>query len=306
VVDERARAALAAARRRLARATADMHEQAVASYIRGGPEDTIAAIMEALDDASSTGRTLSYADAVLDHQREVIIEFKAARAQNDRLSRAASSARGDATRARDDIAEVRTELAESKLRTQALADEVDRVYLIEQITLNELRARKLEIEARIISLEKESDGIAFILAGLQEGQPDYVPGSILFANPIPGTTVGSPFGMRFHPILHYTRLHAGADISVGSGTPIRAAADGVVVIAGDRGGYGNCVVIDHGSGLSTVYAHQSSMAVQPGQQVKVGDVIGLVGSTGLSTGPHLHFETRLRGIPVNPTNFITF
>ncbi|MEJ7583306.1 MAG: M23 family metallopeptidase [Acidimicrobiales bacterium] len=112
--------------------------------------------------------------------------------------------------------------------------------------------------------------------------------------------------MRFHPILHYTRLHAGVDLSAGSGTPIRAAADGVVVVAGDRGGYGTCTVIDHGSGLATVYAHQSSVAVQAGQLVKLGDVIGRVGTTGLSTGPHLHFETRLRGVPVSPTNFVSF
>lgn len=304
--DDRARSALAAARRRLARATDELHAQAVASYIYGGAEDTISAVVEALGNARSAGRTLSYADAVLDHQRDVITEFKAARAQSDRLSRVAASARLDATEARDDIAEVRSALAGAKLRTQVLADRVDRAYLVEQLTLNELRAKKLEIEARIISLEKESDGIAIILAGLQLSQPPYVPGSILFANPIPGAKVGSPFGMRFHPILHYTRLHSGADVSAGSGTPIRAAADGVVVIAGSRGGYGNCTVIDHGSGLATVYAHQSTIGVQEGQTVKLGDVIGQVGSTGLSTGPHLHFEARLRGIPVNPTNFISF
>ena len=77
-----------------------------------------------------------------------------------------------------------------------------------------------------------------------------------------------------------------------------------MVLAEPRGGYGNCVVISHGFGIATVYAHQSRLSVQPGDKVEAGDVIGAVGSTGLSTGPHLHFETRVRGVPVDPENFI--
>jgi len=305
--EERARTELAAARRRVVKATEAMHAQAVASYIHGGDgQDALTATVRAYENGDSVGRSRSYADAVLDHQRDVIREFKAARAQRDRLSKAATTARGRAVSVRDGIADTRSTLATAKVQTQLLSDQAAQQLLLGQAALSELQGKKLEIEARITGLEKESDGIGLTLAALQLAQPDFVVGSIPFANPIPEATIGSPFGLRFHPILHYTRLHSGADVSAGSGTPILAAAPGVVVIAGDRGGYGNCTVIDHGSGLATVYAHQSSIGVEPGQVVELGDVIGRVGTTGLSTGPHLHFEVRLRGVPVNPTNFITF
>ena len=106
-----------------------------------------------------------------------------------------------------------------------------------------------------------------------------------------------------HPILHYRRMHTGVDIAAPRGTPIRAAAKGMVVYAGWRGGYGKCVIIDHGSGVATLYAHMSRISVSRGQIVNRGAVIGTVGSTGLATGPHLHFEVRKFGRPVNPLSF---
>ena len=103
----------------------------------------------------------------------------------------------------------------------------------------------------------------------------------------------SKYGWRVHPILGVRKLHEGIDIWAPEGTPIKAAAGGVVVWAGPRGGYGNAVIIDHGSGVGTVYAHQSSVAVGAGQSVSRGQVIGYVGHTGLAGGPHLHFEVRV-------------
>lgn len=123
-------------------------------------------------------------------------------------------------------------------------------------------------------------------------------GSLLM--PIAGGRVGSGYGQRFHPILKRTRMHTGVDIGASTGTPIRAAAPGVVISANYRGGYGNCVVIDHGGGLSTLYGHCSRLYVSAGQRVSRGQTIAAVGSTGLSTGPHLHFEVRINGAPVNP------
>jgi murein DD-endopeptidase MepM/ murein hydrolase activator NlpD len=112
--------------------------------------------------------------------------------------------------------------------------------------------------------------------------------------------VTSYFGYRYHPILHFTRFHAGIDIGAGWGSPIVAAADGQVIGAGWSGGYGREVQIAHGGGTVSLYGHMSEIVAQPGSFVHAGQVIGYVGSSGLSTGPHLHFEVRQGGQPVNP------
>jgi murein DD-endopeptidase MepM/ murein hydrolase activator NlpD len=112
--------------------------------------------------------------------------------------------------------------------------------------------------------------------------------------------ITSGFGMRFHPILHYARMHAGIDFGAAWGTPIVAAADGTVVAAGYGGGYGRQVQIAHGGGIVTLYGHMSSIAASPGEPVRQGQVIGYVGSSGLSTGPHLHFEVKVNGQAVDP------
>jgi len=112
--------------------------------------------------------------------------------------------------------------------------------------------------------------------------------------------ITSGFGMRRHPILGFARMHKGMDFGAGWGSPIVASADGVIARAGWAGGYGRQVRIDHGSGIVTSYSHMSRMLVSPGSAVRQGQVIGYVGSSGLSTGPHLHYETYRNGVAVNP------
>ncbi len=113
--------------------------------------------------------------------------------------------------------------------------------------------------------------------------------------------------MRRHPILGYSRMHSGIDFKASYGQPIYAVSDGTVVFAGRHGGHGNFVKLNHGGGLGTGYAHMSRIAVSPGQHVRRGQVIGYVGSTGLSTGPHLHYEMYRNGKTVNPASvqFVT-
>ncbi len=144
------------------------------------------------------------------------------------------------------------------------------------------------------------DGVTATLTAAQAGQPDpiVVVGGIDL--PIPNATLSSPFGLRNDPLSGGAGFHPGIDFAASSGTAIHAAAGGVVVTAGDCGGYGYCVVIDHGNSLATLYGHQSGLNVGVGQHVEAGEVIGYVGSTGLSTGPHLHFEVRLHGLPIDP------
>ena len=112
--------------------------------------------------------------------------------------------------------------------------------------------------------------------------------------------VSSPYGLRFNG----TEFHQGIDIAADMGTPIVATADGVVTAAGWNGGYGNMVDVDHGGGIVTRYGHASAVAVTVGQQVRRGEVIAYVGSTGRSTGPHVHYEVRVNGAPVNPAGYL--
>ena len=122
--------------------------------------------------------------------------------------------------------------------------------------------------------------------------------------PIQQMSLSSSYGMRVHPITGKLARHNGVDIPAPYGTPIYATADGIVGRAQRLGGYGNYVEIEHGNAIETRYGHMSSFVVQPGQQVKKGDVIGYVGSTGRSTGNHLHYEVRIDGEPVNPMPFV--
>lgn len=128
--------------------------------------------------------------------------------------------------------------------------------------------------------------------------------SIPVATPLPGATMTSNFGSRSDPFLGSVAFHAGIDFRAPTGEPVKATAAGTVVSAGRNGGYGNLVEIDHGNGLTTRYAHLSKILVESGDRVAVGEVIGKVGSTGRSTGPHLHYETRLSGTAVNPQSYL--
>ncbi|QNU66564.1 peptidoglycan DD-metalloendopeptidase family protein [Ruminiclostridium herbifermentans] len=118
--------------------------------------------------------------------------------------------------------------------------------------------------------------------------------------------ISSPFGMRNHPIKKVNKEHDGVDIDSSTGDPILASAAGIVEFSGYSSGYGNHVIIDHGNGYRTLYAHSSKLLVKKGDTIKKGQKIALVGSTGLSTGPHLHFEIRINNTPVDPTEYLDF
>ena len=169
-------------------------------------------------------------------------------------------------------------------------------------------SRKLdEVDASIAEFSDELDGLEQEQARVerlieQEASKEGTAPGVL-VRPVPGS-VTSSFGLRVHPILGYARMHTGIDMSAGYGQAIKAAASGRVILAGPYGGYGNTVIIDHGGAMTTLYAHQSELNVSYGQEVAASDVIGYVGSSGLSTGPHLHFEVRISGRPVNPMEYL--
>ncbi|HMF82476.1 MAG TPA: peptidoglycan DD-metalloendopeptidase family protein [Acidimicrobiia bacterium] len=185
----------------------------------------------------------------------------------------------------------------TQLRTQADAEraQVAAAEQHEQQVIEGIRARKADFEAQYNAVQAQ------IAAMVSRGNP--TPGNHRFTWPVNGS-ISSGFGERVHPIYGTERMHTGVDIAASQGTPIKAAGDGVVKMAGPNGGYGNWTLIDNGGGLATGYGHQSRIAVSIGQHVSTGDVIGYVGSTGASTGPHLHWEVRVNGNPVDPMGWV--
>jgi murein DD-endopeptidase MepM/ murein hydrolase activator NlpD len=179
-------------------------------------------------------------------------------------------------------------------RAEAAAARADKGQALAAVEQN---LEELEEQERDLLAQSQA------LTGVISGNSSSGGGSGVLIWPCSGT-VTSDFGWRIHPILGIELFHTGIDIGAPYGTPIKAAAGGRVTMAAWYGGYGNCTIIDHGDGLSTLYAHQSSFKVSTGQSVAQGQLIGYVGSTGLSTGPHLHFETRVNGEPVDPMRYL--
>lgn len=171
---------------------------------------------------------------------------------------------------------------------------------------NELMASSASITAML--QQRAAERAAAAAAASQGGSgggatTTWVQGTGQLAAPV-NAPITSDFGWRIHPIYGTSRLHAGTDFGVDEGTPVHAADGGVVVEAGWISGYGYTVIIDHGNGMSTLYAHNSDVAVSPGQTVSKGQVVSYSGNTGGSTGPHLHFEVRINGEPTDPMGYL--
>jgi murein DD-endopeptidase MepM/ murein hydrolase activator NlpD len=207
------------------------------------------------------------------------------------LKKQAEAAVAEIQAKRNEIARARADIESSRADLASTRD-------AKRGSLSHVRASRKQLEGDLAALEAAS---AQVTAQLQGGgnQPA---GPIRHGNgsyiwPVNGPIV-SPFGMR------WGRLHAGVDIAVPSGTPIRAAASGTVAIAGWMGGYGNYTCVNHGGGMATCYAHQTSIGVSVGQSVTQGQVIGSSGCTGHCLGPHVHFEVRINGQPVDPMGYL--
>lgn len=211
--------------------------------------------------------------------------------------------------AKEAIIEIRQLRDSQETRVTKLSEiEQRRMDLLREVQIQRRKVAKYvtELEGSTQSLEGK---LQRILTKRQSRARATVPssrrtwGSGRYVIPADGP-ITSPYGYRIHPIFGTMRFHTGIDIGAYAGTSILAADSGVVVEANWIGGYGNTVMIDHGGGYSTLYAHSSKIYVRPGQIVRQGQPIAAVGSTGNSTGPHLHFEVRINGEPVDPLGFI--
>jgi murein DD-endopeptidase MepM/ murein hydrolase activator NlpD len=291
-----ARQAVAAAASQVAKAEAQVKEtegrivalrkavvdRAVGAYIQptGDELDDVASPSEA-------ARRDALLAQVVAHDQDLIDQLRAAKEDQTVQREAAAQAKALADNRRKVVDARLAELARARADKARLAGAVD------------ARIRLLDAEAAAAAANEAS--LTALISQREAARAGaFLPGPASAAGliwPLRGR-VTSEYGQR------WGRLHAGIDIGAGTGTPIRAAKAGEVVFAGVMNGYGNCIVIAHGGGFSTLYAHQSRLGAGDGQDVDQGQVIGYVGSTGHSTGPHLHLETRVNGSPQNPRRFL--
>ena len=291
---------LARLRARLAEARIALSNRLVELYKADKP-DVVTVVLESNGFADLLERT-EFMQRVSDQDARIIDRVRIARAQAVRtakrlavLERRQTGIAAAIQARRDAVSRIRAQLVDR--RDQFAAVRSDKAQ-----ALASTRDSREHLEGDLAALEAASRRVQAQLAAAQNGTASAAsgpmrPGSGGLIWPVNGPIV-SPFGMR------WGRLHAGVDIAVPSGTPVHAAKSGKVLIAGSVSGYGNYTCIGHGGGLSTCYAHQSSVGVSVGQSVSQGQVIGSSGCTGHCFGPHVHFETRINGAPVNPMGYL--
>lgn len=200
----------------------------------------------------------------------------------------------------DDLAELQgLRVAEEEKRTSVTSRSLER-----EDYLGRVQADRRKLEEALDQMEQESRALDKVIKDLQAKGQKRQAHPLQMIWPVGGGWISDYYGNRMHPTLGYERWHSGIDYAADYGEPIRAAEDGTVILAGPNGGYGNCVIVDHGGGVSTLYAHAQRLLVKKGQEVLKGDTVALVGSTGISTGPHLHFEVRVNGQTQNPLDWL--
>ena len=191
-------------------------------------------------------------------------------------------------------ADLEAKIAEANDMIAQLEEEINSNYDLYLEVLAQEEALESDIQSMIAEMERQEAANSITSTGT-------------YIWPLPGYSPGSAYGWRMHPIYHEMRFHAGEDIGAPSGTPILAADSGMATVIPDNGnGYGNYIMINHGGGRVTLYAHMSAFAISNGATVSQGQVIGYVGSTGNSTGPHLHFEVRVNGATTDPKSYFNF
>ena len=286
-------------RAKLAAAKDALAERLVEIYKADEP-DAVTVILEA-DGFEDLLTRAEFIDRVGDQDGRIIDRVRSAKAESieaeadlDRLEERQARVTAEVDRRLREVAAIKGQLVDRR-------DDFASVRSRKQSVLSDTRTHRHSLEGDLRALEKEQARVlARIQAAQNPGAPPAGPirqGSGTFIWPVNGTFT-SPFGYR------WGRLHAGIDIAVPEGTPIRAADSGRVIIAGWTGGYGNYTCISHSGSLSTCYGHQSRIATSVGANVSKGQVIGYSGNTGNSTGPHLHFEVRVNGNPVDPMGYL--
>jgi murein DD-endopeptidase MepM/ murein hydrolase activator NlpD len=209
--------------------------------------------------------------------------------------------------AKDKLGEQRNMIGDLVSDLAKKAMEITKLKTAEEQTAQKLRSQRAFYESAEQQLANESQNLEAQIRAMESSHrrsnKKMAVGSGSMAYPI-NAQVTSPFGWRRHPIFGVRKFHTGVDLAGPNHAAIRAADSGSVLYTGWYGGYGKVVIVSHGNGMATLYAHMSRTAVEAGQNVSRGDVVGYEGTTGFSTGPHLHFEVRVNGKPNNPLEFL--
>jgi murein DD-endopeptidase MepM/ murein hydrolase activator NlpD len=288
-------------RGRLKRALTNLRERLVAIYTYGATSDLTAVILSSEDYGDMVART-QYFDAINESDSALAERVRSLRDEAKKLVRVRKVAKLTIEKARDQIAAKEQRLEATRSTLESREGALLSARATRRQALNSVQGDRDAHEEIAAGLRSEiAQEIAEATGGMPlPAGPLPSPSAAGFIWPVEGTLT-SGFGYR------WGRMHEGIDISVPEGTPIRAAADGTVILEQseyESGGYGNYTCIDHGGGLSTCYAHQSSFATSVGARVSQGDLIGYSGNTGHSTGPHLHFEVRINGVPTDPLGYL--
>ncbi len=304
---EDAQANLAQVQAELVSARDDVRREAIAAYIGRPAADLGPSLSDPASTTSALDR-LSYLASLENTQQQAVDRLIDLGKQSVALQRDLRTEESSAKAARDGLQAQLAQLTVARQQQETLRQAAVAAGQQQATLIAQLQAQKTTVEAQIEALAAQSANIATELHALQAGESisasTIAAAKGLFGVPIPGAPITSGFGPRIDPFYGDVRVHTGIDFGAPTGTPIHASAGGTVIVAGVVSGYGNCTIIDDGSGFATLYGHQSALLVHPGQKVIAGEVIGLVGMTGFATGPHLHFEIRVNGTPVDPMPFL--
>lgn len=269
--------------------------------IRAMEENGSYSILALLLNAGSYSELLSSLDDygdVMESDKRLFNELQDAREEHQRIQQEYEDYKAECEQKQEDLRAEKAKMEEEISEKQDRIDEIQKLINENQSLLDEINARWDELNSEVDTLEAR--------LAAQKAAATATPGSLSgygFVWPVSSTYITSRAGYRVHPISGETKYHSGMDIAADSGSPVWAAASGTVSLAGWNGGYGYCIMIDHDNGLTTLYGHLSSIGVSVGQSVTAKQSIGAVGSTGLSTGPHLHFEIRSGGACMDPENY---
>ncbi len=256
-------------------------------------------------DFSDFANRLEVLKRIIDSDINLISEIKKERAQIEAHKKKLEEDRAKLVDLEKAALANQAEIEQKKAERNVVLQKAQNDRAVAMQAIEELNASSAQISAML--KERQAARAAAAAAAAQSaGQGSsytWVQGTGQLGWPVSGE-ITSPYGYRVHPIWGTTIYHSGIDIGVDEGTPVHAADSGVIVWSGWMGGYGYAVVIDHGNGLSTLYGHNSELAVDEGQSVSKGQVVAYAGSTGNSTGPHVHFEVRENGDPVDPMGYL--